>query len=369
VPHKYEDIAAELAELIDAGVFAPSARLPGIQALARHYGVGHTVMQEVMGVLELSGRVAARPGSGTYILDNPETRQRIDIGRQVRRNEFGYLFGKPTGHWSPLGTPSREWTGCPADVADVLGVSAGAPVFSRRRVVGPSSTQPMQLTTTYIREDLAKGTVLEHADTGPGGYLERLERDMGHGPLAWTAEVWTRLPTGEEAADLGISSRLPVLVTTRVHRSAARVPLAVDVAVVNGRRFAYRFPLSRTAAAQWPTTPATGRNQSLSPGRRRDMGDKLDEAYEVSMELLRSRATLPHRRAEAATVPSKATAVAETTQETARTELERVRGELTSERAATAKLREQITAEKHRAEDLSAQLAAATATSEKLWPT
>lgn len=256
--YRYLEIAADLRRRITSGEFPPGSRLPGVGALSRAYGAGKPIIQEAITVLELEGRVVVRERQGTFVSDMPEQRQRLDVGRAVRRNELGYVFAKPAGHWHPIGTPTRDWVACPGDVAGLLGVEPGAEVLARRRVVGPG--RPMQVTTTYLPADLARGTVLSEADTGPGGYLDRLEQDMGYGPLAWQVEVYCRLPTQQEAGDLGMSPRLPVMVTIRAHTAPSDRTVAVDQVVVDARWFSIRVPIVRGPSARWPVTPATARN-------------------------------------------------------------------------------------------------------------
>ncbi len=255
--HRYLEIAAELREQIMSGAIPEGTRLPGMTALSRRYGTGSGVTREAVAVLELEGLVVIRERSGAFV-QSAGDRQRLDVGRQVRRNDLGYVFAKPAGHWSPIGTPRREWVPCPAEIAELLDVEPGTDVLARHRVVGPGT--PIQITTTYLPDDLARGTVLEQANTGPGGWIDRLEQDMGYGPLRWDAEVSTRLPTEEEAEELGISSRLPVLVLHRTHTDPAGRTVGVDVVVVDGRRFSVGVPISRAASARWPTQPATARN-------------------------------------------------------------------------------------------------------------
>lgn len=260
VSYKHEEIAEDLRRRIAAGEWAVGTRLPGMNALARQYGAGNTVLQEAVAVLELSGLVVTRPGkAGTRVLAPDGGRRRLDLGKAVRRNDLGYLFSAPTGHWPPLREPSRQWQPCPGEVAEQLEVEPGSPVFARHRVVGPEG-RAAQVTTTYFPDDVARGSVIEGADTGPGGWADRAEQDMGYGPLSWTTEITARLPSEDEARDLAISTRLPVLVTHRLHRSAQGKPVAVDVVVVDGRTFSYRVALSRGATARWPVSPATGRN-------------------------------------------------------------------------------------------------------------
>lgn len=260
VTYRYREIADDLTRRLDAGEWPPGTKLPSIHALAREYGVGKERMQEAVALLELAGRVVVAPGrAGTVVLDTSAPRQRLDVGHVVRRDELGYLFTRTAGPWVPVSRPTRDWVPCPDEVAVVLGVPAGSDVLARHRIVGLDDVA-MQITTTYLPADLARGTVLEQEDTGPGGYLDRLEQDMGHGPLTWEVEFSARMPTREEAAALHISARLPVLVMRRLHVSGTGRTVAVDITVLDALRFAVRLPLTRHASARWPTAPATARN-------------------------------------------------------------------------------------------------------------
>jgi GntR family transcriptional regulator len=262
--YRYLEIAADLRRRIESGEFPPGSRLPGKSILSRYYDAGGPLIQEAITALELDGLVVIRERSGTYVTE-PERhpRQRLDIGRQVRRNELGYVFARPAGHWHPIGAPTRAWVPCPDDMAELLDVEPGSDVLARRRVVGPG--MPMQITTTFIRADLARGTVLEDGDTGPGGWMDRVEQDMGLGPLGWPDEVYARLPTAEEAETLVMSPKLPVLVEARAHEVSLRGVIAVDEIVRDARRFSVRFRIGRSTSARWPTPKATARNRPNAP--------------------------------------------------------------------------------------------------------
>ncbi|MGH3800749.1 MAG: UTRA domain-containing protein [Pseudonocardiaceae bacterium] len=175
----------------------------------------------------------------------------IDLGHQVRRNDLGYVFARPAGHWPPVGIPTRGWTACPPEVAALLEVEPGQQVFTRRRAVGPGG-RAVQLTTSYYPPDIASGTPVEQADTGPGGVYDRIEQDLGHGPLTWTTQTSARLPTPEEADVLNMSTRLPVLVNTRAAANPTHRVAAVDVVVVDAQLFAVRWDITRDDTASWP---------------------------------------------------------------------------------------------------------------------
>jgi GntR family transcriptional regulator len=81
-----------------------------------------------------------------------------------------------------------------------LGVAPAAPVLSRsRRFV--VDERPVQLATSYLPVELARGTRIEHTDTGPGGTYARLA-ELGHAPTHFTERVIDRAPTPAEAAGL-----------------------------------------------------------------------------------------------------------------------------------------------------------------------
>lgn len=265
--HRYLDIAADLRARLEGGEFQVGDKLPGINQLAKHYGARNDDVHDAVIALELEGRVATKPRSGTVVLPADGEPHHLDLGVGVIRNELGYIFPKPAGHWPGLpGTYSRAWIDCPTGIADLLGIAEGDQVFCRSVVVGPG--RPMQLTRRYFPHDLASGTILEAEDTGPGGVLDRLEHDLGHGPLAWTDTFLARMPTVEEAAALTISARLPVLVTHRTHTAPDGRVVAADEIIRDGRRFKVTVPMHREPSAEWPVQPATGRNTAYDTTAR-----------------------------------------------------------------------------------------------------
>lgn len=264
--HKYEELAERLRIRIEAGEWAVGTKLPGINRLAKEYRVGTDRMREAIVVLELDGLVVVRPGrAGTVVRDAKAPRHRLDLGDEVRRNELGYLFGAPTGHWSPVRMPTRGATDVPDEVAELLGVAGDDQVFARYRAVGPNG-QAQQITTTYLHPDVvAAAPIVAEADTLPGGILDRLEQnyraeDLGLGPLEWEEDIISRPPSPAEALELGMSTRRSVLVRIRAARDSTDRVVAADVMVVDGDKFSIRRKLRRADSARWPTSPAQGRN-------------------------------------------------------------------------------------------------------------
>lgn len=70
-PQLYERIAARLAGDVRSGALAPGERLPGERELARSMGVGRSSVREAIAALQVEGVVVTRPGSGTYVANDP----------------------------------------------------------------------------------------------------------------------------------------------------------------------------------------------------------------------------------------------------------------------------------------------------------
>ncbi|HEY8477993.1 MAG TPA: FadR/GntR family transcriptional regulator [Chloroflexota bacterium] len=65
----YEEVMAQLAELIRQGQLKPGDRLPSERELSERMQVSRTVVREALRALELRGLVVSRPGAGTFIVD------------------------------------------------------------------------------------------------------------------------------------------------------------------------------------------------------------------------------------------------------------------------------------------------------------
>src|SRR4030066_251627 len=63
----YQHVAAELAQRITEGVYAPGARLPGVRSVARQRGVSVATVIAAYRRLEDDGHIEARARSGFYV--------------------------------------------------------------------------------------------------------------------------------------------------------------------------------------------------------------------------------------------------------------------------------------------------------------
>lgn len=262
-PMRYLEIADDLRRRLDADEFSVGSVIPGgYVGLKEHYGTTQSVLREALGILEIEGRVKPIRGTGLVVLDRQQL-QRIDRGRVVYRDELGYYFNRVSASWSPVKTPTRSWGPAPVDVAELLGIAPDEEVLIRYRVLGPDTSTPMQIAVSYLPADVARGTILAEAHTGPGGIYDRLEEpEMSHGPLHWHEDVSTRMPERGEASALKVSRNVPLLIITRTAESGSRAGKVVEVnqTLMSGAKFKVGYHIERDETASWPVSPAGAEN-------------------------------------------------------------------------------------------------------------
>jgi GntR family transcriptional regulator len=212
---KYRKIADELRAAIDSGRYAAGDRLPGENDLMETYGVARMTARQALGVLQSEGIVEARKGAGVFVRDFRPLRRR---GIQRLTSE---QWGSGRSIWS-ADVDGRELlidqvsvTELPAPelVAAVLGLEPGEPVCVRRRRYVLDGKAVM-LATSYLPAVLVAGTRIVEEDTGPGGMYARLA-EVGAKPVHFREEIRSRMPSGEEAEELGLAAGTPVVLVCR----------------------------------------------------------------------------------------------------------------------------------------------------------
>lgn len=262
---RYRVIADDLRERITSGEFPTGNSLPRMTDLAAAYATTRAVIAEAVRVLEGEGLVRPVRRRGT-VVQWPVKRRRILRGTRITRNAAyaargtaargaaGYNFPSAQAEsWQVHGTPRVSARPCPARVAEHLGVAPGERVICRRRVTSPAGEPPYQLVDSWIHPAaVAAAPRAAHADTGPGGYLDRIE-EAGHGPIGWTEYIRARIPDPGEADLLEIAVRAVVVEIMRVGVSATtQTPVEVTVCVIPADRVEFVNPLERDASAAWP---------------------------------------------------------------------------------------------------------------------
>lgn len=282
---RYRVIADDLRKRITSGEFPTGRSLPRMTDLAAAYTTTRAVIAEAVRVLEGEGLVRPVRKRGT-VVQWPVTRRRVRRGTKITRNAAytargtatlgatGYNFPSAQAEsWQVHGLPRVSAQPCPARVAEHLGVAPGERVTRRRRVTSPAGEPPYQLVDSWIHPAaVASAPRAAQADTGPGGYLDRIE-EAGHGPIGWTEYIRARMPDPGEADLLEIAVRAVVMEIIRVGISAAtQAPVEVTVCVIPADRVEFVTPLERDASATWPFTRPASLSGSVS--------DSLSDSYQ-----------------------------------------------------------------------------------------
>lgn len=74
----FQNIAEQISDLIDDGIFPPGSRLPGERELAERFGVSRVTIREAAISLQAVGKVDIRTGSGIYVCEEqPDTHGKL----------------------------------------------------------------------------------------------------------------------------------------------------------------------------------------------------------------------------------------------------------------------------------------------------
>lgn len=253
----YKQIADDLRRRIEAGEYPPGSRLPGYAELEAQYQVGRNTLAAALKELRKEGRITVEKKSGIKVRERV-ARRALPIGQRVFRDHIGYRFGTDDIHWETHGRPRRDTVPAPQAVADILGIEEGTPVLRRHRVMSPVGEPPFAIVETYLHPAAVDEVPrVGEADTGKGGYLDRLE-EVGHGPMRWTETLRARNQvTALEARALGIPREMAVLDRIRVGFSG-RTGEALEVtwSVIPEDRIEVPIEVQRDQTARWPVPPA-----------------------------------------------------------------------------------------------------------------
>lgn len=236
----YHDILSDLHETVRK--LSGGTRLPGVRELAARYNVTIGTASRAIQELQTAGLVEVRPGIGAFVRDfrpivrsSPTrlSRSKWGAGYQIQDADTAgrtRVVDVRTGE-----EPAPDWA------AEPLGVQPGDQVAyrSRRFVV---DGRPVQLATSYLPVEIARGTAIMHTDTGPGGSYARLA-ELGHAPVRFTEFVRARTPSPGEVEALSLLGGTSVIEITRHAVTEAGRCVEVNRMVLDGMAYllAYEF--------------------------------------------------------------------------------------------------------------------------------
>lgn len=229
--------------MIESGELREGDRLPSVRVIAGQHGVPLGTASRAIVELQAEGLVIAKHGSGVYVRQFRSIRR--SSPSRLARDRWGTggaIQDADTGDRprvvdvETVEEPAPEW------VAEPLGIEPGSPVAvrSRRFLV---EDRPVQLATSYLPVDIARGTAIMHTDTGPGGTYARLA-ELGYAPATFTEFLRARMPTPAETARLSLPDGTPVLQITRHAYTDTGRCVEVTRMILDGTAYVldYTFP-------------------------------------------------------------------------------------------------------------------------------
>lgn len=237
----FRQIADHLREAILNGRLRAGDKLPSEAQLMEHYNVARMTVRQAIQELKAEGHVESQHGRGVFVRSRPPVK-RLASDRFARRHrkegKAAFLAeSEAVGARADVDMIRVSEVPAPADVAERLKIQTGEIVVSRSRRYLLDG-RPVELATSYIPVDLARGTRIMDDNPGPGGIYERLE-EQGHQLERFVEDVYTRMPTREEARLLSLGDGTPVF---RLIRTAYDVEgRAVEVCDTIMRGDAYQL--------------------------------------------------------------------------------------------------------------------------------
>ncbi len=244
---RYLQIADEIVQQIRAGVLKPGDMVPSESELVDRYGVSGGTIRKAMVEVRASGLVETRHGKGSMVKDRPPVRLRSSDRFRASHRRGGkaaYLAeSEKAGATARVSVLYIGPMDAPEDIADRLGVAAGAQVLARRRLYFRNGT-PVETATSYLPWDVVKDIPELFAENpGPGGIYARLE-DHGHAFAEFVETLTARSAAKAEASELALSPGAPVvhLLRDAVTEDGRVVEVCDTLMAADQFVFQYRIP-------------------------------------------------------------------------------------------------------------------------------
>ncbi|MER7006664.1 GntR family transcriptional regulator [Dactylosporangium sp. NPDC000555] len=219
---KYALIVNTIQARIEDGTYPPGSTLPSETALIKEFHVSRPTVVRSLEMLRQQGWIDAHHGRGRTVRSRrPQEKQRASDGPYplldgVEQTDVRVLSA------GPVPAPPRA--------AALLHIDIGDVVIARRRLVVAEAIGPVELSTAYVPEALAAGTVVGDPAPLREGLLTHLARRKDVTFDHVVERISARLPTAEEMELLQIGERDSLLTSALAVCDRAGQPLiALDI--------------------------------------------------------------------------------------------------------------------------------------------
>lgn len=212
---RHQQIAAELRDLIMRGDLSPGAQLPSTAQLVERYGAANATIQHALKALKDEGFLDSRVGKGVYVRDRQPFV--VDAAAYLAPGRFRYRLR------------TVETVVPPTDIADGLGLAAGAMAVLRSRIL-LHDDEPVELSASYYPVEIAADSSLAKPAKIRGGAPAALA-DLGFPQRTFVDRISARQPTVEEVEALALPAGTPVIRQLRVVYSDDERPVEASVLI------------------------------------------------------------------------------------------------------------------------------------------
>ncbi|GAA3143264.1 GntR family transcriptional regulator [Planomonospora alba] len=208
----FRQIADHLRDAIERGKLHQGDKVPSETQLMQHYGVARMTIRNALQVLQSEGLTVAEHGRGVFVRSHPPVRRLASdrFARRHREQGKAAFIAETEGAGGKPSVDSIKITeeNASPDVAERLKLTTEDCVIvrSRRYLI---NGRPVEIATSYIPAEIARGTQIAQPDSGPGGIYRRLE-EMGFQLDHYMEEIRSRMPLRDEARALKLAPGVPV---------------------------------------------------------------------------------------------------------------------------------------------------------------
>jgi GntR family transcriptional regulator len=261
---KYDRIAHDLRQKIQAGHLPPGERMPAETALKDDYDVSLLTMRRALDVLEMEGLIEKRHGLGNFVR-TPRRRVRRTTERYQWEKDRALLPHKErlitgaTEHDTGLTFEDLQFHAeyspaeADADLAEAFGVPIGTALLRRAyRTRSRDEDAPLTLATSYLVLDLISANpelLSAENEPWPGGTAHQLYT-VGIEVERIIDKVTARPPSAEETEALGIEPGVSLIALRKTSiDTTGRVVEVADVLMAGDRtELVYTTDLKRYPA-------------------------------------------------------------------------------------------------------------------------
>ncbi len=240
---RVQQLLAELRDRVALGDYGVEGALESEAELGNRYGVSRITVRRALENLRDEGLVASRKGAGWFVA-------RSSFGQQLAVGTFQHAESaiEQAGATLSRTVLAYAFVACPASVAAVLAVDAGAEtlrVSSVRRTAGT----PLDAVVEWVPAELAAPISRQDAES-PGIWASIL--GLGHQIALVRQSIAAAEATSSTAKSLEVPLGAPLLHVRRVAHDPNESPLALS----DHRYVGHRFRLD-VEFRGWPATSAT----------------------------------------------------------------------------------------------------------------